>query len=479
MLEQTGLMRRATVEDIVANRNRAMTLYADAHAALVLAEKSLSQASAASRDATGGAEVRQDEGRFDNKKGEMEGGALWIKVPPVEAFMATARIALDTGVWEHIIEITDLQRVMDKQAKDALRQSLLTDPPEITVENVTATLEQFLLDADTIFRRGIANVFSALNRRFKSHDGWKVGSRVILSNAFSDYGGWNYHRGHQDSLRDIERTFHVLDGKETPSYGGIIDLIDRERRGFKPQVSLVESEYFRVRTFLNGNAHVWFTRDDLLEKMNKLLGEYYGAPIPEEKEAAEDPLANPKTAIAKNYAFFPTPSAAVDLVLDKVPFYREGDQSLRLLEPSAGTGALSEPMVHNGAIVDVVDVHPERAAALRAMGLYAKVMATDFLLVKPDEKYDGVVMNPPFDRERDIDHVMHALKFLKPDGFLVAVMSAGTEFRETKKAKAFRALMEKMKARWTDLPPGSFSSVGTNINTVILKVWNDGRHFYG
>ena len=44
----------------------------------------------------------------------------------------------------------------------------------------------------------------------------------------------------------------------------------------------------------------------------------------------------------------------------------------------------------------------------------------------------------PFDLERDIDHVTHALKFLKSDGYLTAIMSAGTEFRETKKAKAFR-----------------------------------------
>ena len=61
-------------------------------------------------------------------------------------------------------------------------------------------------------------------------------------------------------------------------------------------------------------------------------------------------------------------------------------------------------------------------------------------------------MNPPFDRERDIDHVLHALKFLKDDGRLKAVMSAGTEFRETRKAVAFRALMENMSAEWEDLP---------------------------
>jgi hypothetical protein len=87
-------------------------------------------------------------------------------------------------------------------------------------------------------------------------------------------------------------------------------------------------------------------------------------------------------------------------------------------------------------------------------------------------------MNPPFDRERDIDHVMHALEFLEPDGFLIAIMSAGTEFRETRKSIAFRALMEKMHATWHDLPPGSFASVGTYCNTVALRVYKDGSQHY-
>jgi hypothetical protein len=59
--------------------------------------------------------------------------------------------------------------------------------------------------------------------------------------------------------------------------------------------------------------------------------------------------------------------------------------------------------------------------------------------------------------------------------FLISIMSAGTEFRESKKTTQFRALMEQMKAQWQDLPAGSFSSAGTNINTLILRVWADGR----
>ena len=115
-------------------------------------------------------------------------------------------------------------------------------------------------------------------------------------------------------------------------------------------------------------------------------------------------------------------------------------------------------------------------ASCGASGLYRNVWHEDFLARLPHGSYDRVVLNPPFDlEERDIDHVMHAMAFLKPDGLLVAIMSAGTEWRETKKARAFRDRMKALNAKWQDLPAGSFSPVGTNVNTVILRVWKDGR----
>jgi len=70
---------------------------------------------------------------------------------------------------------------------------------------------------------------------------------------------------------------------------------------------------------------------------------------------------------------------------------------------------------------------------------------------------------------------MHALKFLKPDGSLIAVMSAGTEFRDTRKSRAFRKLMASMGAGFEDLPPGSFAASGTYCNAIIVRVSASGK----
>src|SRR3546814_19124442 len=71
--------------------------------------------------------------------------------------------------------------------------------------------------------------------------------------------------------------------------------------------------------------------------------------------------------------------------------------------------------------------------------------------------FDAVIMNPPFDRGRDCDHVRHALAFLKPGGVLVAIMSARAEYGEDQRHKALHRMIAGCEAiyfhgrKWIDL----------------------------
>jgi hypothetical protein len=485
-----ALVPRDTLDAICAKRDQALRLFEVAHARLVEA----AEAQTAAWRAGSFRSLEQSVSYSGFAREEKAAFLMDTKIPPLAEYLATARRLVDIDGWAHIVSITDLERLMDKQAKDDFRKELQADPPALTVDNVLATLEQLGQDAGLIFKRGVARCFSDLDRRFRSHDGWKIGARVILTNCFSSYGGWNYHRNERDTITDIERAFFVLDGRQPPAvHVGLVTKIDQDRRGgYDARQSLTETEFFRVRGFKNGNAHVWFVRDDLLEKVNKLLGEYYGAPLPEERSPVDDGgLFTPKTTLAKGFGFYPTPDKAADLVIEAACLTRHdrGDPPLTVLEPSAGTGSLARrAALHQSgetrwggetwgsAVVDCVEIEPERANGLRREGLYRRVDCADFLRVQPNgvRLYDRVVMNPPFDRERDIDHVVHALRFLKPGGQLTAVMSAGTEHRDTRKSRAFRKMMAAKGAGFSDLPPGSFSASGTHCNTIIVTVRADG-----
>lgn len=474
----TDIIPRSTIESIVALRNVALEKFGGAYVALTDANKAIQEAHAASAAAAPN-QINSYTFQSDRARKDF---LCKLEIASEENFLSAARRLTDIAVWSYIIEMTELESVMDKEEKDKLRTELNEDPPEVTVDNIHATLERFVQEADTIWRRGVANCFSKLDRRFRSHTGWKIGSRVILDRAFDDWGHWNFHRNHQDTLIDIERAFYILDGSRVPEHWyGITSAIDQARRSdghsLSPRQTEVSSEFFTVRIYKNGNCHIWFRRDDLVEKVNKTLAEYYGEVLADGTDDGGDgDLFTPKTTLAKNFGHFPTPPAAADELVSAAALYRREDEPpLTVLEPSAGAGNLARRAAETGAVVDCVEVQAHLAKQLEASGLYRRVWQGDFIARPPAERYDRVIMNPPFDMERDIDHVVHALRFVKPDGLLVAIMSAGTEWRETRKARAFRDRMAALNARWRDLPAGSFSEVGTNVNTVVLRVFKDGR----
>lgn len=395
-----------------------------------------------------------------------------------DVYESEVTTSLDRSIWRHVIEATDLEKLMDRQAREELEKSLYSEtPPAATVDNIVATLFSFLGEAPLVFRRGVANAFAGLDRRFRSHDGFKIGGRVILDRFVNEYGSI-YGSGKEHSLRDIERAFSVLDGKPHPeAAAGIVGAI-REQVGWStPRPIVIESDWVRVRIFKNGNAHLWFTRDDLVRKVNRVLADYYGEAIGEGSDVADTADMGPGYHLtpARDFGYFPTSEETAEKLFDRIPGSLQG---LRILEPSAGKGALADKARRQGATVHCVEIQHGFAAELRQAG--HAVTEGDFLQMTPTQlgQFDGVIMNPPFDRGRDCDHVRHALQFVKPGGWLVAIMSAGAEFREDKRTASLRALIEKQEpaerwgARdyWRDLPPGSFAHAGTNVNTVTLAI---------
>ena len=497
---------RTTVAEIARKRNIALDAYAAAYDALAAAHEAEKRAHLAMHAA---APMKKD-GRYSYHLAETM--SQWNKIlqlPERDWYMRTAKRIIDTNCWQEVIKLTDLELLMDKEEKDKLHHQMMEpDPPkrncygerhaiakldeikgtmpEFDEATVVATLETMLGQSGLIFQRGLANSFAKLDRRFRSHDGFRIGSRIIFDRVFDSNGQFDYRSAQRDAIYDVERTLMILDGKKPNAvYNSIVGQIEKERSGrFSKHQSVHEADFFRIRIFQNGNAHLWFKRDDLVEKANKLLADWYGEVIGDDSEEAkaEDPFAEQKRTPARYFGFYPTPDEARRKLLhDTIESFdyrhKDNPRAVRVLEPSAGTGNLARPFVDKGATVDCCEIQPHLAQQLRADTGYRHVWNQDFLALQPEVTgmYDYVIMNPPFDRERDIDHVMHAFKFLKPGGIMHAIMSAGTEFRETKKAIAFREFLEKnLVKHWgspfEDLPPNSFSSVGTNVNTVIVRI---------
>lgn len=459
-----AIMPRASIDQVEAYRNQALANFLQAYD-LVQEGAKLASLAAPSKP-------------VDVPTIQM-GRSAWGWSRSREEFERQARYGIDRAIWMHVVDVVGISTLMDATAAKEFRDQLAKDPPPATAENCLATLEQLRGDADFIFKRGVATAFSKLDRRFRSHDGFKIGSRIVLSHYFS--GGSVSSARRDDTLLDVERAFYVLDRKPPPDrYAGILGAIDQGRRthgGFMTAGQFVaEDEYFRVRVFLNGNAHVWFKREDLVRKVNLLLADYYGAALGAGADVAEDAdRPEPSRAMAKNFGAFWSPPAVVQRVIDAAYLVRADTpaRTRRVLEPSAGTGAIALAAADLGHDVTCVELQRDLAGALAESGRFSDVHHADFLDVTPGAigTFDLVLMNPPFDRGLDVDHVHHALDFLAPGGLLVAVMSAGVEFRQDRRTTSLRTrAIDKMGGRFQDLPHGSFAESGTMVNTCILLV---------
>jgi hypothetical protein len=89
--------------------------------------------------------------------------------------------------------------------------------------------------------------------------------------------------------------------------------------------------------------------------------------------------------------------------------------------------------------------------------------------------YDAALMNPPFERGQDCEHVRHAWGFVKPGGALVAIMGAGVMFRNQRPYSEFREWAESLGGEFVEIPAGAFKESGTGVATVMLTLYKEGE----
>lgn len=186
-------------------------------------------------------------------------------------------------------------------------------------------------------------------------------------------------------------------------------------------------------------------------------------------EAAIEPilLTGEITDAKKELQAFYTPDAlAADVVAEACI-----GEGMRVLEPNAGEGALARHARDAGGQVVAVEINSTLLDHLRFTT--GEAHAGDFLTMSVEElggHFDRVVMNPPFSKQQDAQHLLHAYAMLRPGGRLVAIMSASVTFRETYIYREVRDLIALVGGRIEPLPEGSFKESGTSVNTVLVVI---------
>lgn len=167
-------------------------------------------------------------------------------------------------VWRSLIEQTGIVTLMDSETRRKMDRDLNTQPLELTKANILYVLQDLYQRKDTILANSLLNVFRSLTRRYKSNDKLKLTDKRIII-----YIGQGYFRStsYTDKLTDLDRIFHFLDGQQ-------MTTVHNETLGYLACYSdedELENDYFRIRIFKNGNAHIYFKRKDLIDQCNRLI----------------------------------------------------------------------------------------------------------------------------------------------------------------------------------------------------------------
>ena len=179
-------------------------------------------------------------------------------------------------------------------------------------------------------------------------------------------------------------------------------------------------------------------------------------------------------------SYFVTPQSLVLEMLHDSRLHRIPQNAKRILEPSAGTGNIAREISlycqARGikATIDCCEIVPKYQKALQDQSF--SIVAEDFLSYHVHDiasKYDVILMNPPFSIEGDalayVSHIEHAWSLLASGGVLIAIAPGGFAFREDRRIKQLRSLVEQH-GTWYNLEDNAFKESGTGVKTVIISM---------
>lgn len=240
------------------------------------------------------------------------------------------------------------------------------------------------------------------------------------------------------------------------------------------------AEEAKMRAEHFAQQHDQAARDELARLDQRAADRAAAAPAKAEREAKAAPFEAIEQSLKAGVQvvsapqLFPTPAPLAARMVELADI----GPGMRVLEPSAGTGAIINAIVdaemapgRAGPAAEVVAVEIN-ASVYRAMNknFCENVLCEDFLALAPTSlglggPFDRVVANPPFERGADVKHILHALTFLKPDGRLVALCADGPGRRE-----AFEPLIAERGGSYRPLPEGSFKEQGTNVRVAMVVI---------
>ena len=261
------------VERIVAQRERGVTAFLEGVALIREAQTILAEASGRSW--------------FSGLSKIVENSLCSDRSETREAALkrSICRIA-DRDIWTRLMNDTGMFTLMSEAQRKAWDQQLYSDDcPEITPDNVIATFRQLNASKGETFEQGVIDVFRNLSWDYKTNNPRYLGKRIIIDSVLDNHRGlyFSVRTYAQNRINDLARPFLILDGKSVPDFrvseGANLDEFISQG-GAASVGEVFTCEYFTVRAYKKGSAHITFIRPDLVDRINDIIARHYPGALP-------------------------------------------------------------------------------------------------------------------------------------------------------------------------------------------------------
>lgn len=210
-------------------------------------------------------------------------GALRVSESATHNAGAAIARVIDGKIWDSLMSQTGMYTLMSAKQRDEWDKQLSgKDMPAVTLDNVLATFRELNAGKAGTFTQGIIDVFKQLSWDYKTNNPCKFGKRIVISSLLCvrRYGVSFSCESHA-KIDDLARPFYVLEGRNVPDYrvsdGARLDEFF-SANGFNGEI--FEGDYFTVRYFKKGSAHITFKRPELVEQLNDLVASQYPGMLP-------------------------------------------------------------------------------------------------------------------------------------------------------------------------------------------------------
>lgn len=189
---------------------------------------------------------------------------------------------LKCNAWRAIVNRLQVRKFMSVKAWEELDKKL-DDPkkmPKLTIQAVADLMATYEQNAMKFLEDAIREVYDGLRppdgyrgSHYKTNQKnarFEIGSNIILTHTVHQEHGGQFIVNSRDEqlLISLDRIFSHLDGFNIQAglKSPLVDAINTTTAG------TAETDFFKVKSYKNGNLHLEFKRLDILKKFNAIAG---------------------------------------------------------------------------------------------------------------------------------------------------------------------------------------------------------------